>query len=79
MLTFQLLTSRNAACPSCEDGEIVHLGEIFNGDIKHNSIVFNQSSNRPAIPTSGAGIMVQGTRDTDPVCSGMPSSDCPPG
>lgn len=34
----------------------MHLGEIFNGDIKHNSIVFNQSSNRPAIPTSGAGI-----------------------
>jgi hypothetical protein len=55
-LTFQLLTSRIGACLSCEGGEIVHLGEIFNGDIKHNSIVFNQSSNRPAIPTSGAGI-----------------------
>ncbi len=27
-----------------EGGGMVHLGEIFNGDIEHNSIVFNQSS-----------------------------------
>jgi hypothetical protein len=61
-----------------EGGGIAHLGEIFNGDIEHNSIVFNQSSN-PTIPTNGGGIMVQGTPDTDPVCSGIADSDCPPG
>ncbi len=61
-----------------EGGGIVHLGEIFNGDIEHNSIVFNQSSN-PTIPTNGGGIMVQGTPDTDPVCVGVPDADCPAG
>jgi hypothetical protein len=62
-----------------EGGGIVHLGEIQNGDIEHNTIAFNQSSN-PTIPTNGGGIMIQGTPDTDPVCPGLPTdSDCPPG
>jgi hypothetical protein len=61
-----------------EGGGIVHLGEIFNGDIEHNSFLFNQSSN-PTIPTNGGGIMVQGTADTDPVCPGVADADCPPG
>jgi len=61
-----------------EGGGMVHLGEIFNGDIEHNSFVFNQSSN-PTIPTNGGAIMVQGTPDTDPVCPGVADTDCPPG
>jgi hypothetical protein len=61
-----------------EGGGLVHLGEIQNGDIEHNAIMFNQSSN-PTIPTNGGGIMIQGTADTDPVCPGVPDSDCPPG
>ena len=61
-----------------EGGGLVHLGEIQNGDIEHNTILLNQSSN-PTIPTNGGGIMVQGTPDTDPVCPGVPDSDCPPG
>ena len=61
-----------------EGGAMVHLGEIFNGDIEHNSIVFNQSSN-PTIPTNGGGIMVQGTPDTDPTCPGVADADCPSG
>jgi len=61
-----------------EGGGITHLGEIQNGDIEHNSILLNQSSN-PTIPTNGGGIMIQGTPDTDPVCPGVPDSDCPPG
>ncbi|HYK90384.1 MAG TPA: hypothetical protein VE398_16535, partial [Acidobacteriota bacterium] len=61
-----------------EGGGMVHLGEIQNGDIEHNSFVFNQSSN-PTIPTNGGGIMIQGTPDTDPVCPGVPDTDCPPG
>ena len=63
---------------SGEGGGMVHLGEIFNGDIEHNSFVFNESSN-PTIPTNGGGIMVQGTPDTDPVCPGVADTDCPPG
>jgi hypothetical protein len=61
-----------------EGGGMVHLGEIQNGDIEHNSFLLNQSTN-PTIPTNGGGIMVQGTPDTDPVCGGVPDSDCPPG
>ena len=61
-----------------EGGGLVHLGEIYNGDIEHNSVVFNQSSN-PTIPTNGGGIMIQGTPDTDPVCGTIPDADCPPG
>jgi hypothetical protein len=61
-----------------EGGGLVHLGEIQNGDIEHNLVMFNQSSN-PTIPTNGGGIMIQGTPDTDPVCPGVPDSDCPPG
>jgi len=61
-----------------EGGGMVHLGEIFNGNISRNSFVFNQSSN-PTIPTNGGGIMVQGTPDTDPTCPGVPDTDCPSG
>ena len=61
-----------------EGGGVTHLGEIQNGDIEHNSIVFNQSLN-PTIPTNGGGIIVMGTPDTDPVCPGTPDTDCPPG
>src|SRR5215831_6276199 len=63
---------------SGEGGGIVHLGEIQNGDIEHNTILLNQSSN-PTIPTNGGGIMVQGTPDTDPVCPGVPDAYCAPG
>jgi hypothetical protein len=61
-----------------EGGGLTHLGEIQNGDIEHNAILLNQSSN-PTIPTNGGGIMIQGTPDTDPTCPGVPDSDCPPG
>jgi hypothetical protein len=61
-----------------EGGGMVHLGEIQNGRIVHNSFVFNQSSN-PTIPTNGGGIMVQGTPDTDPTCPGVADADCPSG
>ncbi len=63
---------------SGEGGGLVHLGEIQNGDIEHNSIVLNQSNN-PTIPTNGGGIHVQGTPDTDPICGTQLDTDCPPG
>ena len=63
---------------SAEGGGITHLGFNYNGDIEHNTIALNESSN-PTIPTNGGGIMVMGTPDTDPVCTGIPDADCPPG
>jgi hypothetical protein len=63
---------------SSEGGGVAHVGFIYNGDIEHNTIVFNQSTN-PTIPTNGGGIMVMGTPDTDPVCGNQIDQDCPPG
>jgi len=63
---------------SGEGGGITHLGFIYNGDIEHNTIVLNQSTN-PTIPTNGGGISVQGTPDTDPICGTQIDLDCPPG
>jgi hypothetical protein len=63
---------------SGEGGGVTHLGFIYNGDIEHNSILLNQSSN-PTIPTNGGGISVQGTPDTDPICGALIDQDCPPG
>jgi hypothetical protein len=63
---------------SGEGGGIVHLGFIYNGDIEHNTIALNQSTN-PTIPTNGGGIVATGTPDTDPVCGTQIDADCPPG
>ncbi len=63
---------------SGDGGGLAHLGFSYNGDIEHNSILFNQSLN-PTIPTNGGGIIVQGTPDSDPVCGLAPDGDCPPG
>ena len=63
---------------SGEGGGVLQLGFAYNGDIEHNSIIFNQATN-PTIPTNGGGVMIQGTPDTDPVCGSVPDQDCPPG
>jgi hypothetical protein len=63
---------------SGEGGGLVHLGESQQGDIEHNSFVFNQSQN-PTIPTNGGAIQIMGTPDTDPVCGAQSDQDCPPG
>ena len=63
---------------AAEGGGITHLGFMYNGDIEHNTIALNQSTN-PTIPTNGGGIMVMGTPDTDPTCTTIPDADCPAG
>jgi hypothetical protein len=63
---------------SAEGGGITHLGFSYNGDIEHNTITFNESSN-PTVPTNGGGIMVMGAPDPDPVCTLIPDADCPVG
>jgi hypothetical protein len=65
-----------------DGGGMAHMGFMYNGDIEHNSILFNQSLN-PTIPTNGGGLVVMGAPDTDPVCGAdvgaTADQDCPPG
>jgi hypothetical protein len=64
---------------SGDGGGLGHLGFSYNGDIEHNSILFNQSTN-PTIPANGGGIIVMGTPDADLVCNGNATvdQDCVP-
>ncbi len=58
-----------------DGGGISHLGLSWNGDIEHNTVIFNQSLN-PTISTNGGGIQVQGTPDVDPTCGVTTDQDC---
>jgi hypothetical protein len=53
---------------SGDGGGLGHLGFSYNGDIEHNSIVFNQSIN-PTIPANGGGMVIMGTPDADVICA----------
>jgi hypothetical protein len=69
-----------------DGGGLSHLGFIWNGDIEHNSILFNQSLN-PTIPTNGGGIIVMGAApDGNQIvngasieCGSVVDNDCVPG
>jgi len=63
---------------SGDGGGVGQIGFSKNGDIEHNSILFNQSTN-PTISTNGGGLLIMGAPDTDPVCAGGADADCPPG
>ena len=60
---------------SGDGGGVGHMGFSKNGDIEHNSILFNQSTN-PTIPTNGGGLLVMGTPDADPTCGATTDQDC---
>jgi hypothetical protein len=60
---------------SGDGGGIGHIGFSFNGDIEHNVVLFNQSTN-PTIPTNGGGILVMGAPDVDPTCGATTDQDC---
>ena len=60
---------------SGDGGGVGHLGFSYNGDIEHNSILFNQSLN-PTIPANGGGLLVMGTPDVDTTCGGAIDIDC---
>ena len=62
---------------SGDGGGVGHLGMSYNGDIEHNSILFNQSLN-PTIPANGGGLLVMGTPDADPTCGATTDTDCVP-
>jgi hypothetical protein len=58
-----------------DGGGIGHLGFSKNGDIEHNTVLFNQSTN-PTIATNGGGILIMGAPDIDPPCSALTDADC---
>ena len=63
-----------------DGGGVGHMGFSYNGDIEHNTILFNQSTN-PTIAANGGGILVMGAPDVDPPCGTTTDADClpPPG
>ncbi len=58
-----------------DGGGFGHIGFSYNGDIEHNSFLFNQSTN-PTIPTNGGGLIIMGAPDADPVCTALADTDC---
>ena len=60
-----------------DGGGLGHMGFSYNGDIEHNSILFNQSTN-PTIPANGGGVLVMGAPDADPTCGATTDQDCVP-
>jgi hypothetical protein len=66
-----------------DGGGFAHIGFNYKGDIEHNSILFNQSTN-PTIPTNGGGIIVMGAAPdgvaaAGPECGSVTDIDCAPG
>ncbi len=69
-----------------DGGGLAHVGFSWNGDIEHNQILFNQSTN-PTVPTNGGGLIVMGAApDGTPVgaaagteCGSVTDVDCAPG
>jgi hypothetical protein len=71
---------------SGDGGGVAHIGFSLNGDIEHNTILFNQSLN-PTIPANGGGLIVMGgAPDGSPPgsaagteCGSVTDVDCAPG
>src|SRR5215469_7374764 len=65
-----------------DGGGVGHMGFSWNGDIEHNSILFNQSTN-PTITTNGGGIIVMGAAPDTTIngveCGSVTDNDCVPG
>ena len=60
-----------------DGGGVAHIGFSYNGDIEHNTFLFNQSTN-PTIPTNGGGLLIMGAPDADPPCGASIDTDCVP-
>ncbi len=70
----------NWVCGNMSTGDgagVAHVGLSYDGDIEHNSILYNQSTN-PTIVTNGAGLLVMGAPDADPPCGLTTDQDCVP-
>ncbi len=68
----------NWVCGNLSTGDgagVSQLGFIWDGQIQHNTIIFNQGTN-PTTPSNGGGLHIQSAPDTDPICPGEPDADC---
>jgi hypothetical protein len=67
-----------------DGGGVAHMGFIKNGDIEHNAILFNQSTN-PTVPANGGGLIVMGAPPDGFTAAGIECGgtaadlDCVPG
>ena len=66
-----------------DGGGLGHIGFSWNGDIEHNSILFNQATN-PSIQSNGGGILIMGagpdgTTTGGVECGSVTDNDCAPG
>ena len=69
-----------------DGGGVGHLGFSYNGDIEHNSVLFNQSIN-PTIQSNGGGLIVMGAAPDGTTlvggvateCGSVTDNDCVPG
>lgn len=67
-----------------DGGGVAHTGFSWNGDIEHNTIIFNQSVN-PTIQANGGGLIVMGAAPDGMTAAGVECGataadvDCPPG
>jgi hypothetical protein len=73
----------NWVCGNMSTGDgagVAHAGFTYDGDIEHNTILYNQSTN-PTIVTNGGGLLIMGAPDADPPCGILTDQDCvsPPG
>jgi hypothetical protein len=62
---------------SGDGGGVAHMGFSYGGDIEHNQILFNQSTN-PTIAANGGGLLIMGAPDVDPACGNQVDTDCVP-
>jgi len=68
----------NWVCGNMSTGDgagVAHVGFSYDGDIEHNTILFNQSTN-PTIVTNGGGLLIMGAPDADPPCGIITDVDC---
>ena len=71
---------------SGDGGGVGHLGFSYNGDIEHNTIIFNQSTNT-SIPANGGGLLIEGAAPDATItvngvateCGSVTDNDCVPG
>jgi hypothetical protein len=60
---------------SGDGGGFAHLGFSYNGNIDHNSILFNQSTN-PTVPSNGGGIVIMGAAPDGSPAGSAPGTEC---
>lgn len=68
----------NWVCGNMSTGDgagFAHVGFSYDGNVTHNTILFNQSTN-PTIVTNGGGLLVMGAPDADPPCGLTTDQDC---